>query len=220
MSEPLPDWPAWRNKPDRSTPITAERMNAQQAAMDARLSRVQAIADGVDHQLAQWAVDTSDIAAAALFEDATATTGAADARYVKRGDLTINARDRGAVGDGAHDDTAAIQDALDIAAAAGPFGGGSVFLPAGTYKVSSPITVPQEVAVTGQSYHQTIIKTTATTGHVLVVGSACVISELMIQSSATRASGSHISIEGSQAVVPTARSSSTTSGSPSGSREV
>lgn len=44
--------------------------------------------------------------------------------------MTFNVRDFGAVGDGATDDTEAIQAAIDAAEAAG---GGTVYFPAGDY---------------------------------------------------------------------------------------
>jgi hypothetical protein len=54
--------------------------------------------------------------------------------------LFFNVKDPtyGAVGNGASDDTAALQAAITAAGAAG---GGIVFLPAGTYKISTPLTM-------------------------------------------------------------------------------
>ena len=54
--------------------------------------------------------------------------------------------DYGAVGDGAADDTAAIQAAIDAAEAAN---GGIVFVPEGAYMVTSTLMVPPYVAVQG-----------------------------------------------------------------------
>ncbi len=48
----------------------------------------------------------------------------------------VNVRDFGARGDGRHDDTTAIQKAIDASA------GGVVFLPAGTYRLSDTLTTP------------------------------------------------------------------------------
>jgi hypothetical protein len=52
----------------------------------------------------------------------------------------------GAKGDGQADDTAAIQKALDAAGAAG---GGTVFLPHGTFRVTAPLNVPAGVELRG-----------------------------------------------------------------------
>ena len=53
----------------------------------------------------------------------------------------FNVRAFGAVGDGVHDDTAAIQAAID-AASAGL--GGVVYLPPGGYRTSAPLTLPTD----------------------------------------------------------------------------
>jgi len=57
-----------------------------------------------------------------------------------------NAKDFGAVGDGATDDTAAIQAALDEAGGAG---GGIVSLPTGTYLVATHLAIPDNVTLEG-----------------------------------------------------------------------
>jgi hypothetical protein len=56
----------------------------------------------------------------------------------------LNVKDFGAQGDGATDDTAAIQAAL----AACPMGG-IVYLPAGAYRTSAPLTIPPAVTLMG-----------------------------------------------------------------------
>ncbi|GAC1466737.1 MAG: hypothetical protein NVSMB9_07610 [Isosphaeraceae bacterium] len=66
----------------------------------------------------------------------------------------FNARDFGAVGDGAHDDTAAIQAALD---AAGTGTGGRVDLPAGVYLVRTLI-LRSRVHLAGAGIEATILK--------------------------------------------------------------
>jgi hypothetical protein len=61
----------------------------------------------------------------------------------------------GAVGDGVADDTAAIQAALDAVGAAG---GGVVYVPAGTYLISSDLTIPDKVFLVGAGPQATVIK--------------------------------------------------------------
>lgn len=56
----------------------------------------------------------------------------------------LNVRDYGAIGDNVTDDTAAIQAAL----AAAPMGG-IVYLPAGAYRTSAPLTIPPAVTLQG-----------------------------------------------------------------------
>ncbi|WP_435169714.1 S-layer homology domain-containing protein [Paenibacillus glycanilyticus] len=58
----------------------------------------------------------------------------------------MSVKDFGAAGDGVKDDTKAFQDAL---AAAGNRGGGVVFAPAGTYKLTSHLIVPTGVTLRG-----------------------------------------------------------------------
>ncbi|HJN18301.1 MAG TPA: glycosyl hydrolase family 28-related protein, partial [Armatimonadota bacterium] len=72
---------------------------------------------------------------AILMGTASAQPGAVPAEHP----FSLSARDFGAVGDGKTDDTAAIQEALDKAAADG---GGIVRLPRGNYRVASHLTVP------------------------------------------------------------------------------
>jgi len=52
----------------------------------------------------------------------------------------------GAIGDGVHDDTVAIQNTLNKASRSG---GGTVYVPNGKYRISSPITVPDNVSIVG-----------------------------------------------------------------------
>ena len=69
-----------------------------------------------------------------------------------------NVKDFGAVGNGVADDTAEIQAALTAAASSG----GMVWIPKGTYKISSTLTVPNGVSVSGPGAAHAIISTTDT----------------------------------------------------------
>lgn len=69
----------------------------------------------------------------------------------------VSVKEFGAVGDGVSDDTAAIQAAITATY------GGSVFFPAGTYKVTSTISVTNEVSLIGAGrYLSKILWTSAT----------------------------------------------------------
>lgn len=57
-----------------------------------------------------------------------------------------NARSYGALGDGTTDDRAALQAAIDAAAAAG---GGTVYLPYGVYRISNTLTLKSKVTLRG-----------------------------------------------------------------------
>lgn len=56
----------------------------------------------------------------------------------------VSVKDFGAVGDGVTDDTAAIQAAINAE--------DSVFIPPGTYRITSPISIPQRKVLRGVGY--------------------------------------------------------------------
>ena len=61
----------------------------------------------------------------------------------------VNVKDFGAVGDGVHDDTAAIQRAIDA--------GNTIYIPTGTYRVSFPLSITQNgTCIVGENYSTTI----------------------------------------------------------------
>lgn len=66
-------------------------------------------------------------------------------RPVGKGEIVLNARDMGALGDGATDDTAALQDALDASA------GRDVFIPHGRYWITSTLIIPSGGVVRGEN---------------------------------------------------------------------
>lgn len=72
--------------------------------------------------------------------------GLAAAGFAQNPDSPLNVRDFGAKGDGATDDTAAFQKALDAAAAVG---GGIVLAPRGNYLFAGSLSVPSAVTLRG-----------------------------------------------------------------------
>lgn len=70
----------------------------------------------------------------------------ADGRGFRLVTQSVDARQAGAIGDGIADDTAAIQEALNIVEAAG---GGAVLLSAGTYKITAPVKLPPRTSLQG-----------------------------------------------------------------------
>jgi hypothetical protein len=72
---------------------------------------------------------------------------------------TVSVKDFGAVGDGVADDTAAIQAAITYAASTiNGAAGMEVFLPTGTYLISSRIALPNRVGLRGANGRGTVIK--------------------------------------------------------------
>ncbi|UFS60789.1 glycosyl hydrolase family 28-related protein [Subtercola endophyticus] len=104
----------------------------------------------------------------------------------------------GAVADGVADDTSSIRSALK---AAGIAGGGTVTLPAGTYRVSSKLIVPPGVTVSGASKYGSTVATSSPSSGVFVLQNASGITNLQITSSVAQTSGVTIDIRGSSAFV-------------------
>lgn len=79
---------------------------------------------------------------------------------------TVSVKDYGAVGDGTTDDTTAIQNTISAVGAAG---GGTVFFPTGTYKISSKLTInTNAVFLTGEGRRASILAPIAmATDHIL-----------------------------------------------------
>lgn len=82
---------------------------------------------------------------------------------------TVSVKDFGAVGDGVTDDTAAIQAAIDALDSAG---GGSVFFPIGTYKLTSALSIVDSIQFIGASKAATILYQTGTSGEHVLSGDA------------------------------------------------
>ena len=60
---------------------------------------------------------------------------------------TLNVKNLGAVGDGVHDDTSAIQAALNVFSGRSSINSGEIFFPTGTYKITSTLTFTGNVAI-------------------------------------------------------------------------
>lgn len=61
----------------------------------------------------------------------------------------VNVMDFGALGDGSHDDTGAFQDAFDA--------GADVYIPVGTYRLTSTLTLPAPFRITGAGADSTVL---------------------------------------------------------------
>lgn len=77
----------------------------------------------------------------------------------------FNVKDYGALGNGTADDTAAIQATLN---AANAIGGAVVYMPPGTYKISSALTMYSHITLIGAGDFVTNITQTSTSAHGLV----------------------------------------------------
>jgi hypothetical protein len=83
----------------------------------------------------------------------------------------ISVKDFGAVGDGVADDTAEIQAAIDAVIASG---GGMLYIPAGTYKTTSALTVSDasKINIQGAGKYITVITRANNTGPILILENA------------------------------------------------
>src|SRR6266581_3744745 len=75
--------------------------------------------------------------------------------------LFVNVKDYGATGDGTTDDATAIQNAINAL----PSGGGIVYIPTGTYKLTAALTITTDVFLRGAGASATILNQTSTTAH-------------------------------------------------------
>lgn len=109
----------------------------------------------------------------------------------------INVLDFGAVGNGTTDDTAAIQAAINSLASTG----GIVYLPSGTYKVSSALVMATTgITLLGANRNSTIISGSNATQNIIEIGSLSVltkgnrVSNLQITSSVAKTAGAAIKV--------------------------
>lgn len=123
------------------------------------------------------------------------------------GETHVSVKDFGAVGDGATDDTTAIQNAIDRTKVRG---GGWVYFPLGTYKITSALAIGATssyigVKICGAGRGIAVIKNFSTTGNAITVnvGSAvdakCVIRDISITADTT-SSGAGIAVTNGERV--------------------
>lgn len=107
----------------------------------------------------------------------------------------INVKDYGAVGDGVHDDTQAIQVAIDA-----PKGHTEIFIPAGTYIISRPLVISTPHLNLGGEGFGSVLQSTSLTEDIIQIGGQGVtgteIRNLVIQGQANATAGSGIAFVG------------------------
>ena len=102
----------------------------------------------------------------------------------------VNVKDFGAVGDNIVNDTAAIQSAINAVSAAG---GGTIYLPAGTFRVTTTINVASNINLVGAGIGTTVIKMdSASTAAEVIYGTGLTnvrIENLSVDANGTARSG-------------------------------
>lgn len=140
---------------------------------------------GAEHTFETWLTN----AATSLgddfeFMESATAIGIPYATYL--GEFCVSVKSYGALGDDSNDDTAEIQAAIDRVEARG---GGWVFFPKGTYKISSALTVDfAGVRMFGAGAGVAIIKNYSTTGNAVVFntsGTGDAIKDVTITASTT-----------------------------------
>lgn len=114
-----------------------------------------------------------------IAEGSEATPALWNTRFEQLDGNFVNVRSYGAVGDGVTDDTQAFEDAI-AAAGGGTIGsGGVVRVPSGTYRVTGPISIPDNVSLIGDSMRGSRIRLASGT-HMFDVGSFLTIARLRL----------------------------------------
>jgi hypothetical protein len=109
----------------------------------------------------------------------------------------VTHEDWGAIGDGVTDDTTAIQNAINAAEAAGF---GIIFLPGGTFKVTSLTVESSGIMIMGAGVDVSVIKTSSTTADIITLGDGSTtynnitIKDLTIDTSVVRTAGAAIEL--------------------------
>lgn len=118
--------------------------------------------------------------------------------------VVFNVQDYGAAGNGTHDDTAAIQSAITAAQAAG---GGTVYLPSGTYKTTSTLLISGASMTLAGEGASSVIACAFAAGDIVRVarpsGSAPLVANGMFEdfaivSTVTKTSGAALAMDGVQ----------------------
>lgn len=150
---------------DGSSPnhMTADLdMNSQKV-----LNLPDAASNGEPVTYRQWIANggsSATVSSATLINFLQAGTGAVSRTVASKFQDWISVKDFGAVGNNSHDDTVAIQAAIDSLSAAG----GTVYFPKGTYKITAAITLPAAyIRLTGTSSYLGSVITGTHSGNLL-----------------------------------------------------
>jgi hypothetical protein len=145
--------------------------------------------------IAMW-TDSTTLGNSAITESASDVSFSKPikAQLWDRGGAVFNVKAFGAVGNGSADDTAALQAAINAAQAVG----GTVYLPAGIYRVTSPVQITNKVAIVGDNSRSSILWTNSTTTGVVAINTtdSVILRDLQFGGPTNATAGSLVSITG------------------------
>lgn len=117
--------------------------------------------------------------------------------FQRLSEYAVYAKDFGAVGNGAADDTTAIQAAVDFVAATG---GGIVNVTKGVYQTTG-INLKEGVTLKGEGAYASVIRTTSPSNSIVVMDVSTCVSDIKFLSSVARTPSFYIDVQGDGVIV-------------------
>lgn len=138
--------------------LTAATWDATNSRWKITIAHRNAIANAVSMQV-KWQTQSPTHAAAirdsigvsAVYTTDATVVAAPVVKAVQRGDLVLNVKDFGALGNGTGNDATAIQAAIDSLPTSGTYTGGKIYFPIGTYRLTTPIVLKSGIHLVGAS---------------------------------------------------------------------
>jgi hypothetical protein len=156
-----------------------------------------AITAGTDGHVLTRSGSSLVFAAPALNFTPTGTGAVTRTVNAKLAEASVSIVDYGGVGDDSTNNDTAFTDATNYLNSRG---GGTLFIPEGTYRVSSALTLPGGVGLLGEGYYS-VIKTTHATNNIINCSGNQMITNLRFGTSVTRTGGFAINTDNAGNVI-------------------